>query len=99
MALNTGAKVRPCRDGCGALILIAKAPNGSAIPLEKVGETPNLDMPGKMLHVVEIHHDNCVNPRIPGNRDPMRSHRIAKNEDDTGLPEDQVRWRPHLVEG
>ena len=93
MSLNLGRKLRPCSDGCGAYILMVKAPKGGWMPLEKVGEEPNPDFPGKVLHIVEIHHDNCTNQRVPGERDPMRSHRIAKHEDKPEVPEAQQRFR------
>lgn len=92
MALKLGRKLKPCVD-CGVYILLVKAPGGSWMPLQKVDEIPNPDFPGMFLHVVEIHHDNCTNTRVEGNRDPMRSHRIAKNEDESGVPEGQVRFR------
>jgi hypothetical protein len=95
MALSMGRKFQRCMDGCGAYIIIAPAPNGSWIPLEKVGEVPNPTMPDRTLHVVEIHHDNCTNPRVQGNRDPARSHRIAKNEDEPAVDAEQQEFELH----
>jgi len=98
MALSLGRTFQLCKDGCGARIIVAPAPNGAWMPLEWVDEVDDPDHPGNKFRVVEIHHDNCVNPRIPGDRDPSRSHRIAKNEDAPQTPDEQQHFHLRKVE-
>lgn len=93
MALSLGRTFHKCADGCGALIIVAPTPdNKSWIPLEQVGEVDDPMKPGNKLRLMEIHHDNCVNPRVPGVRDPARSHRITVNEDEPAVAEEQVQF-------
>lgn len=91
-ALAMGRTFFKCHDGCGALIIVAPAPKGQWIPLEQVGEVDDPDHPGNKFRVMEIHHDNCVNPRVPGSRDPARSHRIAVHEDEPAVPTEQTQF-------
>jgi hypothetical protein len=99
MALALGRKFQRCVDGCGAWIIVAPTPTGKGwIPLEMVGEVDDPDKPGNKFRVMEIHHDNCTNPRIPGNRDPARSHRIAKHEDEPALVEEQQQFQLHRTD-
>ena len=95
MARSMG-RLKRCKDGCGAIIALAQSPNGAWIPLEKVGEIPNPDRIDEPFHDVIIHHDVCTNPRVEGNRDPRISHRIAKNEYEGSIAEEQVQFRPHI---
>ena len=91
--LDLGRKFQPCRDGCGAYIILVKAPGGGSwIPMQQVGERPNESSPGQFERVMAIHHDLCNNARVPGIREPTRSHRITVNEDKPAVDEEQVRF-------
>ena len=100
LALAHGRRFRPCVDGCGAAVMVVKAPRdahgapGSWMPVEIIGFDESTNK-----KIVAIHHDLCVNQRIPGDRDPSRSHRIAVFEDQPSVPEDQARFRLRPVEG
>jgi hypothetical protein len=101
LQLASGKRFRECRDGCGARIILVLAPkkpghkSSAWVPLEQVGEDPVTKQ-----RIMEIHHDNCVNSRVPGIRDPARSHRIAKHEDEPSIAEDQEQFRlRQIVEG
>lgn len=93
-SLRLGRIFTLCRDGCGARIILAMSPRGpngkpgSWIPLEQIGFDEQTGQ-----RIMEIHHGNCVNTRVPGLRDPERSHRITVNEDVPAEPEDQQHFR------
>jgi hypothetical protein len=101
LQLSSGKRFRPCRDGCGAHIILVLAPKkpghkaSAWVPLEQIGEDPTTKQ-----RIMAIHHDNCVNQRVPGNRAPERSHRITVHEDEPSIPEDQEKFRlRQIVEG
>lgn len=108
--LAMGKKLRLCRDGCGFMLIVVVPPRdangirGKPVPVTLIGEKPHPDDPTRKIGIVVIHHDICTNRRVPGNRDPARSHRITVNEDEPNVPEDQRQFRlrrvgPTLTEG
>lgn len=102
--LAMGKKWRLCRDGCGFMLMIVIPPRdsqgrrGEPTPVTLIGEKPHPNDPTKKIGVVVIHHDICTNARIPGNREPSRSHRITVNEDRPDVAAEQARFRLRRVE-
>jgi len=98
LALPMGKRFKPCRDGCGAMIIVVMPPagengkRGDWIPLEQVGELAG----GR--RDMAIDHDLCSNPRVPGAREPTRSHRITVHEDTPEIPDSQQHFRVNLVD-
>jgi hypothetical protein len=98
MQENLGRKWRQCR-WCEVYIMMVKSPRkedgseGSWVALQIIGYDQNEDR-----RIIAMHDDLCNNPRIPGNRDPARSHRITVNEDQPAMPEEQLVFRERKIE-